>query len=740
MIQSEGTNFDSGELEQNSEALEGLLNLLVELQIIESSGTPKSESADSGNSKCAEVSVPTALNSVLVSKPEAAETSKFQISQFVPLQGIVEPEKQYELRASNLKKPDLSQSDDQFIAEDTIAALERLQTLLVKPELVEIRPLVETLEQKLANLEYQIYEPTELINLLLPWIAELLNRKVVESREEVIQAIAPIIDKAIENRVEQDKAAMGAALAPVIATAIAQQINHAPEEIATAIAPTMGKAIKEQINLEKDAMVDALYPIIGSTIAKYMAEAIQTINQKIENTFSIEGIQRKIRAKVQGVSEAELILKEAMPFTVQAIFLIHKASGLVIANKQPETDQRLESEMVAGMLTAIRSFVNDCIEQSGTVSELDQIDYGNSKIILEVAGYCYLATVVQGEPPRQFILKMRQTLGTLVQQHGRVIETFEGDLRAVPNEIDSTLERLRQTFTPAKERKGTQSKVLLVAGLGLLTAIMIPWGICLHQNSHDRQVESDTALALASAPELAVYRLTVEAHRGIVKLAGRVPNQALRRRAERVAQTVAPGWSLDNSIQAVEVPADPVLAAAEIRRATTLLNQTEGILIQTRFADGRVAIDGTINRVADAKTVVQAFERIPGVQSVMSAVQVKPLRIEVRFYFAVASAQMEAADLGSKLRIVQTFLKRHSEKSLKIVGYSNPISSFQENQTLALERAKTLRDALIARGISPDRLQVQGSIHRPAGVDINQPAWLNRCVEVNPVAPVIRSP
>jgi hypothetical protein len=53
-----------------------------------------------------------------------------------------------------------------------------------------------------------------------------------------------------------------------------------------------------------------------------------------------------------------------MPFTVQAIFLIHKGSGLIISEVQSLESHYLESEMVAGMLTAIRSCVNDCIAQS----------------------------------------------------------------------------------------------------------------------------------------------------------------------------------------------------------------------------------------------------------------------------------------------------------------------------------------------------------------------------------------
>jgi hypothetical protein len=45
---------------------------------------------------------------------------------------------------------------------------------------------------------------------------------------------------------------------------------------------------------------------------------------------------RKIRAKTQGVSEAELIFQSAMPSVVKAAFLIHKESGLVIAETQAD--------------------------------------------------------------------------------------------------------------------------------------------------------------------------------------------------------------------------------------------------------------------------------------------------------------------------------------------------------------------------------------------------------------------
>lgn len=73
--------------------------------------------------------------------------------------------------------------------------------------------------------------------------------------------------------------------------------------------------------------------------------------------------------------------------------------------------------------------------QSGN-SELDEIDYGNFKIILEVAEYCYLAMIVKGETPKQFISQMRKILSKILQNYGNSIETFEGDLQTIPIQMN----------------------------------------------------------------------------------------------------------------------------------------------------------------------------------------------------------------------------------------------------------------------------------------------------------------
>ncbi|MEG4443933.1 OmpA family protein [Microcoleus sp. AT9_B5] len=662
-------------------------------------------------------------------------------------------------------KQDLNQADSametlqNLIFGSKISDIEQVKNLLAENDLPGVRHLMAKIDDKLGKLEHQIYDPQELIQLMLPWIAEILSRKIADSREEVVKAIGPIIDEVIRAKTQENKSAMSAAIAELLPDALAQQIVNSPadiakaiapeiglaikeqirldqESIAQALAPEMGKAITAQIKLERDSMVDALYPVIGSTISRYMAEAIKTINEKVSNALSVEGVQRKIRSKVQGVSEAELILKESVPFTVQAAFLIHKASGLIISEVQNSESYQLESEMVAGMLTAIRSFVNECIVQPGEVSELNQIEYGDSKIMLEVAGYCYMAVVIKGEPPQSFINKLRQTVSNIILNYAKVIHEFNGDPGTVPESLHPYIKTL---FDPLQTEKSTKPPIALaVISLAALSFILVPWGIYQYRSSVERRLEANAIAALASTPELAVYRLDVAVDGKTLKLTGKLPNQELRAQAEKIAASTVPKLQLDNRIIAVDVPPDPVLAAAEVQRITAVLNQREGVSISSRYGDRKVTVEGTVRDGADAQKIAQSLKQIPGVQSVISTVKLEPLKITTRIYFDPGSTKLDST-YGEIIASVKNFMDRYPQKHIKIIGHSDRTGELVTNQQLSVKRAAAVRDALVRQGADPKRLQTVGSPNPPPGLEPNQPLLLSRCVLFEPITKTVNS-
>ena len=347
------------------------------------------------------------------------------------------------------------------IMADTSAEFDLFRDLLFGDKIAELADA----RERLAGVIQQIGDAEELTKLIEPVIAESIHIAVSKSGELVSSAIAPIIDASIQKKIQQDKSAISrtlgpiiseaisnqidssrdeiaAVLAPVISGAITRQVIESPDEIIRALSPIMGAAIKAQVRDQRDEVIDALYPVIGSTVARYIKNLFDSINRKLQNTFTIETLMHKIRAKIRGVSEAQLMFTESLRFDIRAAFLIHQ-SGLLITQVHPPGQQIMESEMVAGMLTAIRSFVNEWIEQSDVASEIDQIEYGTSKIILEpIGGFGYLVTVGEGEPHEKFRNQMHTTSNYIGEQFGDNIREFDGNTSMVPEAIRLAMEEL----------------------------------------------------------------------------------------------------------------------------------------------------------------------------------------------------------------------------------------------------------------------------------------------------------
>lgn len=605
------------------------------------------------------------------------------------------------------------------------------------------------LQQQVRDLDDRLGQATQSMGPLMPVVEQILHSlSPAELRNEVIQSLVPAIDRVIRERAEQNSRAMHLAFADILPGAIAEEIERNPRQIANALGPEMaaaihrqiqldrdairdalasemGRFIKAQIELERDAMVDALYPVIGNTIAKYMGEAIREINAKVENTLSVEGIQRKIRARIQGVSEAELILRDAIPFKVKAAFLIHKSSGLVICDAQiTDADDRLESDTIAGMLTAIRSFANDCMVKPEQTSELNEIEYDTFKLVMEVAGYCYLAVVAEGEVPRSFVKNLRETLAYIVQKCGDAIEQYDGDPDSVPPLASQRVQMLVEAANFRPDADGRRRPPLL---LGLLLLLLLGAGVWGGWRFWQQRQVARARAALRSQPELAVYRLEAAMEGRTLVLLGDVPTESLRSRAEAAVSEELPARPTDNRILAVDVPPPPELVRAEVDRVATALNALDGVQLQAQFGGDRVSVWGELPDSTTANRVSQAFERIPGVTTVVNTARVPDSPLEKRVYFASGSTDIRGDDAQKTVEELAAFLQESPPLQLEIIGHTDEIGTDELNRTLARRRAQAVRAALIARGVDGDRLTARGSIQPPPDLDAAAAPELRRC-------------
>lgn len=211
------------------------------------------------------------------------------------------------------------------------------------------------------------------------------DRAYAESIHTKIRALEEIINqqKKLSNKVD-----------PIIDEKLQEFIEEIPETLG----PTITKALAEQIKNSKDQVVEALYPIMGKMIKKYIAQEIsllsERINQQLEDSFSTKSWKRKFKSWFGGVKEEELLLSELTAVSkVEQVLVIEKNSGLLIG--QYAKTETIDKDMVSGMLTAIKSFVEDAFNEQS--QNLELIEYELYHIHIQSFVSFYVAVAISGE-------------------------------------------------------------------------------------------------------------------------------------------------------------------------------------------------------------------------------------------------------------------------------------------------------------------------------------------------------
>ncbi len=132
----------------------------------------------------------------------------------------------------------------------------------------------------------------------------------------------------------------------------------------------------------KDQVVDMLGPNMGKLIRKFirseMERLSETITQKRKAFFSLDFLRKNKKKTANG--------------QLAQVYIIHKDSGLVIG--EYGNDDSIEPDLIASMLTAIKSFVETAF--GGGDSDLESLEYGDFTILLFNFEQFYFALITEG--------------------------------------------------------------------------------------------------------------------------------------------------------------------------------------------------------------------------------------------------------------------------------------------------------------------------------------------------------
>jgi hypothetical protein len=343
--------------------------------------------------------------------------------------------------------------------------------------LTQDRERLRELENQLRDLKDHTKQgDSELDKKLTAAIDEI--EKLQSVTEEQVESDRELHSQVEQLRDDTQPGVIANKLTPEMSNLIRRTINDSHDEMAEAIGPVMGEAIRVQIRDSRKDMIEAIYPIIGDTvqraITEFAREFQRNIDSRLKATFGPEGFLRRVQARFQGVSDAELALRDALPFTIRELFLIQHGSGLLLAHSDPGEPDSSDSDLVGAMLTAIRDFMHDSFGEEDEEEELDEINYGDSRIQIMSGKHAYLAVVFSGTEPEGFRAGLRSFMAELHVRFSSALRDYDGDPAILPN-LEGQLDQLAIDLTTSQRPSGlTRNQRLLLIGLsGLIILTMV---------------------------------------------------------------------------------------------------------------------------------------------------------------------------------------------------------------------------------------------------------------------------
>ena len=265
-------------------------------------------------------------------------------------------------------------------------------------------------------------------------------------------------------------------IADVLPEAIALS-GSSGEQLGRALAPTIDTALRESIRRDPREVATAIFPVLGPAIRKAIAEAmsglVRSINSAVEQSLSLKGMKWRFEAWRSGVPYPQVVLKHALVYRVEQVFLIHAETGLLLEHVSARDLVVQEAELVSGMLSAIQDFVKDSF-MPGEGATLRTFSVGEHTVQVEAGPRALLAVVIRGQAPDGVLRQQQDTLETVHLEFASQLADFAGDSAPfAPTRplLEDCLETVLSTDRSAERRRGAWLKWAIPLALVILVIV-----------------------------------------------------------------------------------------------------------------------------------------------------------------------------------------------------------------------------------------------------------------------------
>lgn len=213
-------------------------------------------------------------------------------------------------------------------------------------------------------------------------LLEQLRQVLLSEDREALAAIRAILE---------DEAQLSEKVSPIIR----QHLSFLKENFREEYGAIIQEIVTEKLSDSQDEIVNMIYPRLNTIIKKFITaqfqilkEGIDTQVKTVQNRFSPKNIFNRFF----GPSESEIVLSQLDHPEIHEIYLVQRESGLLLGSYARETNT--DQDVIAGMLTAIKSFAEDAFNRGK--EDLEMIQYENYKIFLQNLPSYYFAVAMTG--------------------------------------------------------------------------------------------------------------------------------------------------------------------------------------------------------------------------------------------------------------------------------------------------------------------------------------------------------
>jgi len=173
---------------------------------------------------------------------------------------------------------------------------------------------------------------------------------------------------------------------------IEQQLEEYEQRFPVAYRTAVEHIIERKLRESQEDLLNLLYPILGTMIRKYIAQQLQQLKEHVEEQLR-QSFLARLKARFFGVPDSELIISKAASSRVSEAYVIQQHSGILLGSAS--SGNTIDRDLIAGMLTAIKSFVQDAFKQNE--AQLELIDYGEYQILIQDMYSYFIALAVEGQ-------------------------------------------------------------------------------------------------------------------------------------------------------------------------------------------------------------------------------------------------------------------------------------------------------------------------------------------------------